>query len=148
MVGWQPEGWLSIYAQTRDREQALFVFEAVDWAIDRQLEERGAFLEDLSPDEPSFNTGFIAESITAAWWLAIEERDSASAARFMTRLINYPGDTFAMREPERAVGKVRCMQSRSDVRVDQVSHCLHAIVEGAQIYDEVDCTKHLCETRA
>lgn len=143
MAGWQPQGWQALYTHSRDREHALFAFEVADWAIDRQVKATGAFLEDLSPDEPSFNTGFIAEGIAAAWRLAVEEGDGIraacyqeswwAAARFLTRLIIYPEDIFAMPEPERAIGGVRCMQSRSDVRIDQVSHCLHALVEGANL---------------
>ena len=53
--------------------------------------------------------------------------------RFITRLIVFPEDVFAMRTGSTAVGGVRCVQSRSDIRIDQVSHCLHALVAGARL---------------
>src|ERR1035441_5696479 len=140
MAGWQPQGWRSIFNLTRDASQASFAFQAADWAVERQLEKNGAFLEDLSPDEPSFDTGFIAEGIAAAWGIALDCGDDTRAARyeqswreamqFMTTLMVYPEDTFGMRAADLAVGGVRCMLSRSDIRIDQVSHCLSALVEG------------------
>jgi hypothetical protein len=125
-----------------DSPAASLAFDAIDWAIERQLEKNGAFLEDLSPDEPSFNTGFIAEGVAAAWALALDQNDAARAQRyerswraavaFITRLVIHPQDTFAMGDPSGAVGGVRCMLSRCDIRIDQVSHCLHALVAGAR----------------
>jgi orotate phosphoribosyltransferase/AMMECR1 domain-containing protein len=139
-AGWQPQGWRAVWELTGDQRCCEFVFECADWGIDRQLEKNGAFLEDLSPDEPSFNTGFLAEGMAAAWSVASDRQDTVRAERygrswmramqFMTRLIIYPEDTFCMPEPQRAVGGVRTMQSRSDIRIDQVSHCLHALVDG------------------
>ena len=141
-AGWQPQGWRSVYQITHDPSHQQFACAAADWTLDQQLEKNGAFLEDLSSDEPSFNTGFIAEGIAAAWSLALESQDRARAARyqlswqramqFMTKLIIYPEDLFCMRTPEIALGGVRTVLSRSDVRIDQVSHCLHALCEGLQ----------------
>jgi hypothetical protein len=140
MAGWQPQGWREIQRIQPSPEQAAWVFELADWAIDRQLEKNGAFLEDLSPTEPSFNTGFLAEGIAAAWATALTAGDATraatyarswqAAAGFCTRLLIYPEDTFCMADPDRAVGGVRTSPSRSDVRIDQVSHLLHALVEG------------------
>jgi AMMECR1 domain-containing protein/orotate phosphoribosyltransferase len=145
MAGWQTQGWEAMYQLTSDKEQAAFVFEAADWALDHQLEKNGAFLEDLSPTEPSFNTGFIAEGIAAAWSLALQVGDTQRALRyaqswreamsFITTLIIYPEDTFCMPNAQRAIGGVRCTQTRSDVRVDQVSHCLHAMIAGARLLE-------------
>jgi AMMECR1 domain-containing protein/orotate phosphoribosyltransferase len=139
MVGWQTQGWREVQ-QSSPSPHAAWVFELADWAIDRQLEKNGAFLEDLSPTEPSFNTGFLAEGIAAAWALAREandderatryERSWQAAALFCTSLIIYPEDTFCMADPRRAVGGVRTTPSRSDVRIDQVSHLLHALADG------------------
>jgi AMMECR1 domain-containing protein len=143
-AGWQPQGWHAVLQAGSDTCEsagaAEFIFEAADWAIERQLEKNGAFLEDLSPDEPSFNTGFLAEGIAAAWAQALSAGDCerakkyqqswSSAMGFMRKLMIREEDTFCMREPGKALGGVRCMQSRSDVRIDQVSHCLHALVDG------------------
>lgn len=142
MIGWQTQGWTAMYHLTVNPEQADFVFEMADWAVERQLAKNGAYLEDLSPAEPSFNTGFIAEGIAAAWALALQVGDMTraqryadswhQAAHFVTGLIIYPEDTFCMETPARSIGGVRGTLSRSDVRIDHVSHCLRALVEGAR----------------
>jgi plasmid stability protein len=103
----------------------------------------GAFLEDLSPDEPSFNTGFIAEGVAASLAIALAVGDTEraaryaasveSAARFMARLTILPEDVFAMRAGAAAVGGVRATLSSSDIRIDQVSHTLHALVTYADL---------------
>ena len=146
MVGWQTQGWTAIHEHTSDAEQADFVFALADWAIDRQLEKNGAFLEDLSPEEPSFNTGFIAEGIAASWSLARRlrlaerarhyEASWRRAAEFMSTLTIRPEDIFCLRAGDRAVGGVRLMQTRSDVRVDAVSHWLHALIAGVANLDD------------
>jgi orotate phosphoribosyltransferase/AMMECR1 domain-containing protein len=139
-AGWQPQGWNAVLQAGWVQDAGEFIFEAADWAIERQLEKNGAFLEDLSPDEPSFNTGFLAEGIAAAWAHALRVGNTEKAKRyerswqlamgFMRKVTIHEEDIFCMREPETALGGVRCMQSRSDIRIDQVSHCLHALVEG------------------
>ena len=141
-VGWQTQGWAAVHECARRPEMAAFVCEIADWAIQRQLKKNGAFLEDLSPDEPSFNSAFIAEGIATAWALAdrVGEQGRASryaqswcsAAHFFSQLIIQPEDTFWMRRPAQFIGGVRPSHSRSTVRIDQVSHCLHALCLGAQ----------------
>lgn len=140
MAGWQPQGWAAAWELDRDDRKAAFVFRCADWALDRQLEKNGAFLEELSPTEPSFNTGFVAEGIAAAWRLALDTSDAARAARygrswmraieFLETLVIQPEDTFPFAAHDLAVGGVRTSLTRSDVRIDAVSHVLHALVEG------------------
>jgi len=80
-VGWQLQGWAAVWGHQRREGQAAFVFELADWAVDRQLNKSGAFLEDLSPQEPSFKTGFLAEGIAAAWSVARAAGGEERAAR-------------------------------------------------------------------
>ncbi len=143
MAGWQPQGWRAVYELSGNSEQAELAYAAADWAIAQQLEKNGAFLEDLSPDEPSFDTGFIAEGIAAAWAIARKQNNAVrkakyqqswrEAMRFMNTLFLYPEDTFGFADGHRAVGGVRCTVSRSDIRIDQVSHCLNALITGARV---------------
>jgi AMMECR1 domain-containing protein len=143
MAGWQPQGWEAVHRARGTCAGRKLAFAVADWAIERQLSRSGAFLETLSPHEPSFNTGFIAEGIAAAWALAVAygETERAhryksswrNAARFMNRLIIHPEDTFGMAAGASAIGGVRCMLTRSDVRIDQVSHWLHALLVGAPL---------------
>ena len=136
---WLAQGWSAVHDLTGDRAHAAVAFDAADWAIGRQLEKNGAFLEDMSPDEPSFNTGFVAEGIAGAWRAALALGDDERAnryedswrraAQFVATLTLHPGDVFCFTHPERALGGVRCTVSRADIRIDQVSHALHALVE-------------------
>lgn len=82
MVGWQTQGWAAVHDLTRDPEQAEFVFEIADWALDWQHERTGAFITDLSPSGPSFHTAFLAEGIAAAW-------------RVSSTYVQFPGLTMA-----------------------------------------------------
>ena len=139
-VGWQMQSWGALYAMQRQRNQAEFVFELADWAIDRQLEKNGVFLEELTHYGPSFNTGFIGEGMAAAWATANKAGDMVRAERYaaswraamgwLRQLLILPEDTFCMLDPTRAVGGVRASPARSDVRVDFVSHYLHALTSG------------------
>ena len=79
-VGWQLQAWSAVHARLADSESAAMTFEIADWAIDRQLDTTGAFLETLSAEEPSFNTGFIAEGIAAAWATALRVGDAGRAS--------------------------------------------------------------------
>jgi hypothetical protein len=142
-AGWLPQGMEAVHGMTSEPGAAALAFAVTDWSLDFQLESTGAFLEDLSPEEPSFNTGFIAEGVAASWSLALDAGDAAragryaaswwQAVRFITRLIVFPEDLFAMRAGAVAIGGVRCTQSSSAIRIDQVSHCLHALVKGASL---------------
>ena len=139
-ASWQMQGWAAIYAVQHQPAQAEFVFELADWALDRQLEKNGVFLEELTPYGPSFNTGFIAEGIAAAWHTAelAGDRDRAAhyarswraAISWLRRLMILPEDTFCMPDAAHALGGVRAAPNRSDVRVDFVSHALHALTSG------------------
>lgn len=138
MVGWQTQGWAAVHKLTGDVEQARFVFEIADWALEWQQERTGAFITDLSPTGPSFHSAFLAEGIAAAWELATRigdreraaryERSCREALRFVTRLIVHPEDTFCMRHPARALGGVRESLTTSRIRIDFVSHTLCAFM--------------------
>jgi AMMECR1 domain-containing protein/orotate phosphoribosyltransferase len=139
---WLAQGWSAVHDLTGDGEDAALAFAAADWVAERQLEKNGAFLEDLSPDEPSFNAGFMAEGVAGAWRTAIRRNEAERvtryeqcwrrAAEFLTTLTLEDTDVFPFRLPENAVGGVRCTVSRAGIRTDQVSHGLHALVEGRQ----------------
>lgn len=143
MAGWQPQGWAATARLTGAREQAELVFEVADWAIARQLEGNGAFLDDLGGLKAGFTSGFIAEGMAAAWRLASERHDRArteryrrswhAATQFLRTLVIHPEDCFCFADPERALGGVRMSVTRSDVRIDAVSHVLQALVYGAAL---------------
>jgi orotate phosphoribosyltransferase/AMMECR1 domain-containing protein len=143
-AGWLPQAMAQVHALTGERSAAALAFAASDWAIERQLACNGAFLEDLVPDEPSFDTAFVAEGLAASLALATQLGEGERAARyrqgwtaainFMTRLIVFPQDVFALAAGTAAgtaaVGGVRQTQCASTIRIDQVSHTLHALTSG------------------
>ena len=143
LVGWQMQAWSAVHARLADRDSAALVFEIADWALDRQLDTTGAFLETLSPDEPSFNTGFIAEGIAAAWATALRVGDRARVERyrrswqragdFMRTLLIGPDDLFCLAAGTSALGGVRLTPSCPDIRADSVSHWLNALVTGVSL---------------
>ena len=145
MVGWHPQGWEAVHRVAPDPGIADHVFEVVDWAIDRQLTKNGAFLEDLSEKEPSFNTGFMAEGVAAAWAIALRVGDDARAARykeswrraggFIRSLTIQHEDVFASHAGEDAVGGVRLTPSSARLRIDATSHPLHALVAGIPLLE-------------
>lgn len=140
---WLAQGWAAVHDLTSEPKDAEVVFAAADWLVSQQLEKNGAFLEDMSPDEPSFNTGFIAEGLAGAWRTAIARKDDERTLRyeeswrkalgFVDTLTLHPADVFPFALPEAAIGGVRCTLSRASIRIDQVSHTLHALVEGHQL---------------
>jgi orotate phosphoribosyltransferase/AMMECR1 domain-containing protein len=140
---WLAQGWGAVHDLTKDREDAEIAFAAADWVASQQLEKNGAFLEDMSPDEPSFNTGFIAEGLAGAWRAAVTQNDLERTKRyadcwhkaigFVRTLTLEPTDVFPFALRDAAVGGVRCTLSRASIRIDQVSHSLHALVEGYQL---------------
>jgi orotate phosphoribosyltransferase/AMMECR1 domain-containing protein len=142
---WLAQGWAAVFDLTNDAEDAEMPYLAADWVAERQLEKNGAFLEDLSPDEPSFNSGFVAEGVAGAWRVALVLKDDERAQRYehcwrkaighVRTLLLEGGDVFPFRAPGKAVGGIRCTASRGDIRIDQVSHALHALVEGYRNLD-------------
>ena len=142
---WLAQGWGAVHDLTSDREDAEVAFAAAEWLASQQLEKNGAFLEDMSPDEPSFNTGFIAEGIAGAWRAAVAQNELERVKRyadswrkavgFVRTLTLQPTDVFPFALPEAAIGGVRCTLSRASIRIDQVSHALHALVEGQSLLE-------------
>lgn len=139
---WLAQGWAAVGDLTRDVHDVEIAYAAADWVAERQLEKNGAFLEDLSPDEPSFNTGFVAEGVAGAWRAALVHNDKQRATRYdrcwrkaagyVRTLLLEETDVFPFQTSGKAIGGVRCTMSRAGVRIDQVSHALHALVEGYQ----------------
>jgi orotate phosphoribosyltransferase len=143
VVGWSAQGWNAVHRTSGDPDQASFVLQLADWAIDRQVRATGAFLEDLSLDEPSFNTGFIGEGVAAAWSVAARIGDGARVERyreswlrgnaFMRRLQVLPADRFICADPGAALGGVRIVPSGPWIRADSVSHWLSALCTGLEL---------------
>jgi hypothetical protein len=145
LVGWHPQGWNAVHAIEPRADIAGYVFEVADWAIDRQLKKNGAFLDDFSDTEPSFDTGFIAEGIAAAWAVAMRAGDDERSERyrdsweramaFVATLVFKPEDSFASRFPGDMIGGVRLTPSSASLRIDATSHCLHALTAGLRLLE-------------
>jgi hypothetical protein len=145
LIGWHPQGWNAVHLIEPRTDIADYVFELADWAIDRQLKKNGAFLDDFSDTEPSFDTGFIAEGIAAAWAVAVRAGDDARRERyraswdramaFVATLMFKQEDAFASRAPADMTGGVRLTPSSASLRIDATSHCLHALTSGLQLLE-------------
>jgi hypothetical protein len=139
MLGWHPHVWTRVAFWGGENSSARFVFEMLDWALDRQLQD-GSFLVGLGVTGPSFQTGYIAESVAAGWRLAQHlndfqrvERYGASwksACRFMKNLTISDEDVAVMKMGRLAIGGVRREESSAEVRIDYVSHTLRALIAG------------------
>jgi hypothetical protein len=142
-LSWQAQGWAAVHEHQHQDEQAAFVLELADWAVDRQVEVTGAYLEDVTPAGSSFNTGFIAEGVAAAWGTARLVGDARRVARysesveraatFLRRLIVEPRDTFVMARPDVAIGGMRLAPDSPVIRIDAVAHTLHALCHSLEL---------------
>jgi hypothetical protein len=140
MVFWQTQGWAALNGLTGAESMATFVYELADWAIGYQLDKNGAFLVDYAPEGPGFHTACVLEALAEAWSVAHRAGESerernyrhawTRGIRFIDRLIIRKDDTFAMREPSKALGGVRQSLTSSTVRIDYVAHTLLALVKG------------------
>lgn len=139
MVGWQTQAWSAIHCGTGRSDQAAFVFELADWALDRQHEASGGFITEMHSHGYSFHSAFIAEGIADAWRVALRAGDISRAGRYehscrnamrlLSRLMIRSEDTFCMPDPDQALGGVRGSLASSDVRIDHVSHTLLALLK-------------------
>jgi orotate phosphoribosyltransferase len=143
MMFWQTQGWAAIHRATSGRYGQEFVYELADWALDRQLDKNGAFLVDYALDGPGFHTGVVLEALADAWQLARRVGDTERASRyqdawhrgrsFLDRLVLREEDTFAMRQPHRAIGGLRGNLTSSAIRIDYVAHALLALLKGLYV---------------
>jgi AMMECR1 domain-containing protein len=135
---WHPQAWAAVHALEPRSEYASFVFEIVDWALERQLAHNGAFVTDPSPLIPSFHTACATEGVAAAWALADRLGETERVRRYkaawhaavgsLAQLTIAPEDMFCMRD-RAAVGGVRMHAASGEVRADYVSHALLAYLE-------------------
>jgi orotate phosphoribosyltransferase/AMMECR1 domain-containing protein len=147
MVGWHPQAWQSVW-QVGWRSERIppFVGDMLDWAIRNQHRASGAFLTDLNLTGPSFHTPFVMEGVADGARLLhatghVEEAEEAMAAwrrgfALLDRLLIREGDTFAMPDPDKAVGGVRGTLTSTTVRIDFVSHTALAIVKALKYAQE------------
>jgi hypothetical protein len=137
ITGWHPHAWSCVYEVSRCPDVLDFVFELADWVIERQLSD-GSFLTTLATF-PSFHTAYFAESIGSAWevagrmqmWTRYRKYGNAwrCALDFMRHLIVEPGDLFAMRAGESAIGAVRLDLCSFESRIDFAGHALNALLK-------------------
>jgi hypothetical protein len=83
------------------------------------------------------------QKIAGAWRAAVAQNDHERARQyenswskamgFVETLTLRQSDVFPFAVSDAAVGGVPCTLSRASIRIDQVSHSLHALVEGHQL---------------
>ena len=118
--------------------ETAFAYEVADWALQFQSAKTGAFLNDHQPDSPGATTAVYLEGLSAVWRAAVDEGDTARAARyraacdrallFLDQLVYQDRDTPVLPNPAWAIGGVRTSVTASDVRIDYVHHALGAVL--------------------
>lgn len=151
MVWWHGQAWHALAGRAGHLASgaegagfagfAGFADELVDWALERQTEDSGAFvIHDLEPPRTSFLTACVLEAVADAWVRAAAAGDVERAARrrvawergaaFLDRLTVRRGEAYFSPRPEAAVGGVRATLPSSDLRIDVAGHALIALAKG------------------
>ena len=158
-VPWHAQAYVMFHEDQPEPELAEFVFERCDWLLEMQ-QWGGSLHEDFqgrfySPAHPEYgpphasSTGVYMEGLADAWRLAIRLQDGPRAARYAQALrrglrairqLQYRDrntDAWYIAHPERVMGGMRTESYNNEIRVDNVQHCLMALLKLA---DEPDFT--------
>ncbi len=148
-VPWHTQACTSLFAQTRRREFADFVFEITDWLLPMQqwdglpADLRGRFYD---PRRPEFgpphaaSTGAYLEGLADALALARALGDETRVAAYervadrglrSLRQLQFrgPHDMFYIARKERVMGALRTEAYDNAVRVDSAAHALAAALK-------------------
>jgi len=129
------EAWL---LEERKKEWAALVFEIVDWILEFQNLQTGAFLTDHQQDTPGYTTAVYLEAVAAG--IRVSEKFEPSRSHryqvawdrgfgFLDRLIIQERDSSVLPNIEYATGGLRENLYSGHVRIDFVQHSLAAILE-------------------
>ncbi len=124
--------------EERRKEWAALVFEIVDWILEFQHFQTGAFLTDHQHDTPGYTTAVYLEAVAAGIRVAEKFEPNRShryqgawdrGFRFLDRLIIQERDSSVLPNVEYAAGGLRENLYSAHVRIDFVQHSLAAILE-------------------
>ncbi|WP_283179164.1 hypothetical protein [Gemmobacter sp. 24YEA27] len=150
-VPWHSQACVMLWEDLGASELAEFVFSRNDWIL--QMQQWGGRLHPdfqgrfYNPDRPDFgpphasSTGVYMEGLADAWRLAQRLGDAARAERYATALrrglrairqLQFRDrrvDGFYISRPEAVMGGLRTEAYNNEIRVDNVQHCLMALLK-------------------
>ncbi len=150
-VPWHSQAYVMLYEDLDIPALAQFVFERNDWLLDMQ-QWGGTLPPDLwgrfyNPERPDFGpphasaTGVYMEGLADAWLLALRLNDTVRAERYAKALrralrsvaqlqFRDPGsDMFYITRRNAVSGGLRTETYNNEIRVDNVQHCLMALLK-------------------
>lgn len=153
-IPWHSQAYALLYQHTRQPELKDFVFEMNDWLLPMQQWDdarypdlKGRFYDPRHPEygpPHASSTGVYLEGLADAYRLAIETGDVARANRY--RRVIWRGlrsirqlqllddvDMFYISKRDRVRGGVRTEVYDNTIRVDNVQHCLMALLKLSQM---------------
>jgi orotate phosphoribosyltransferase/AMMECR1 domain-containing protein len=135
-VAWLTQAFSDWGLLLNDPSIIAFAYEIVDWALQFQSEQTGAFLNDHQADSPGATTALYLEALAKVRTAAEVEGNMMreqryrvaceGALRFLDRLVYQERDLAVLPNPAAAIGGLRTSLTASDVRTDYVHHALGA----------------------
>lgn len=150
-VPWHSQAYVMLWEDLGAPELAEFVFDRNDWIL--QMQQWGARLQPdfqgrfYNPERPDYgpphasSTGVYMEGLADAWRLAQRLGDTTRADRYATALrrglrairqLQFRDrqiDGFYISKPEAVMGGLRTETYNNEIRVDNVQHCLMALLK-------------------
>lgn len=150
-VPWHAQAYVMLHDDLRLPELADFVFERCDWLLEMQ-QWGGSLAPDFwgrfyNPSRPDFGpphasaTGVYMEGLAEAWRLAHRLGDTVRAGRYALALrrglraimqLQFRDreiDVFYLSKPAAVMGGLRTEVYNNEIRVDNVQHCLLALLK-------------------
>ncbi|MDD8023849.1 MAG: hypothetical protein PHX82_12145 [Paracoccaceae bacterium] len=150
-VPWHVQAYVMLHEDLGLPALAEFVFERCDWLLEMQ-QWGGRLAPDLwgrfyNPKRPDFGpphasaTGVYMEGLADAWRLALQRQDTVRADRYAKALRRAlrsvaqlqfrdpDSDMFYIARPKAARGGLRAETYNNEIRVDNVQHCLMALLK-------------------
>ncbi|MEM1255310.1 MAG: aspartyl/asparaginyl beta-hydroxylase domain-containing protein [Cyanobacteria bacterium P01_H01_bin.21] len=153
-VPWHTQAYTLLYRETKDPTFLDAIFEMNDWLMMMQQWETAKYpdllgrfynpeFSDYGPPHAS-STGVYLEGLADAYDLAIETGDSKRAARYQTAIwrglrsirqlqFKNKSDLFYISQPSPVYGAVRTTVYNNVIRIDNVQHCLMALIKLVQL---------------
>ena len=151
LIPWHTQAYVMLYEDLGHAELAKFVFDRNDWLLGMQ-QWGGALSPDLwgrffDPGHPEYgpphasSTGVYLEGLADAWRLAQRLGDRPRSARYARALrrglrnirqlqFRDPNiDAFYVRRKKAVMGGLRTEVYNNEIRVDNVQHCLMALLK-------------------
>ncbi len=149
-VPWHSQAYAIVYRRTGHAALRDFVFEKNDWLLAMQQWDSAPF-EDLkgrfySPERPEYgpphasSTGVYLEGLAEAYALAKETGDTSRSSAYLTAILRGlrslrqlqfvdDVDMFYISKRRRVHGALRTEAYNNEIRVDNVAHCLIALLK-------------------